>query len=49
MSDFNTGVGLKLFWKNNFLSPPWSVKILYQSWLILVQEVKMDVLFIYLI
>ena len=49
MLDFNIGVGFKLFWKNIFFSPPWSVKILYQSWLILVQEVKMDVLFIYLI
>ena len=36
MLDFNTGVGLKLFWKNNFLSPPGSVKILYQSWLFVV-------------
>ena len=37
MLDFNIGVGLKLFWKNNFLSRPRNVKILYQSWLILVQ------------
>ena len=36
MLDFNIGVGLKLFWKNNFLSRPRNVKILYQSWLFMV-------------
>ena len=40
MLDFNTGVGLKLFWKNYFLSRPRNVKILYQSWLFLVQFSK---------